>query len=102
MLNLSDKSKNNLMQFFGAYFHQDCMLEDPSWEAVVDRYINDSDQALIELTASGIDELLEKNTGVAALEKSMVSELGCYYLPARKHLLSWLSEIKQRLISENT
>jgi hypothetical protein len=46
---------------FEAYFHQDCLVDDPSWQAVVARFRDDHDPGTVRQTREGLLELLETN-----------------------------------------
>lgn len=43
---------------FEAYFHQDCLVDDPSWQAVVARFRNEHDPGIVRETREALLELL--------------------------------------------
>jgi hypothetical protein len=54
---------------FEAYFHEDCLLDDPSWQAVVTRFRDDYDPGTVRETREALLELLATNDdrGLAGL-----------------------------------
>jgi hypothetical protein len=54
---------------FEAYFHQDCLVDDPNWQAVVTRFRDDHDAGTIRETREALLELLATNDdrGLAGL-----------------------------------
>lgn len=54
---------------FEAYFHQDCLVDDPSWQAVAIRFHDDHDPGTVRLTREALLELLAMNddAGLAGL-----------------------------------
>ncbi|MFT3886323.1 MAG: contact-dependent growth inhibition system immunity protein [Flavobacteriales bacterium] len=91
---------DSLEQFFGGYFHQDCFVDDPSWEAVVGHYKADAgandrvalaQRIEVELIGSGAseDELGER-----------LAMLGSYYRPQGEGFTNrqWLIAVVKRLV----
>jgi hypothetical protein len=48
--------------FFAAYFHQDCFLDDPDWESVVLRFRQSEPFDLVSATRAELEELLRSST----------------------------------------
>ncbi len=66
----------DLRQLFGAYFHQDWMLDDPSPEAVVERYLAGTTRGTVAAHREAL--LTARNTGL----RPVLVAAGTYYLPA--------------------
>jgi hypothetical protein len=83
-------------QFFGAYFHQDWMLDEPDDDAVVARYVRDtaSSDNVREL-ANAIDELVAAIPDDRALERVVVGKLGCSYVTDNRR--AWMRDVARRL-----
>jgi hypothetical protein len=75
------RSTESLKQFFGGYFHQDCLLDDPNWEAIVQRYREDEGETTACVIAGEIRALVAESTSEEALATHLFQELGCYYSP---------------------
>jgi hypothetical protein len=84
----------NFCGMCGSYFHQDCLLDDPTAEAVVRRYIRDTDSEVVQRTAAEIDEFLAiEMTEEERKEVLDMFDLG-YYPPGDQLTYSeWLREI---------
>lgn len=93
---------NNLKQFFGAYFHQDWTLEATDPDDVVRQFINDgySENELIKL-ANEIETYAVAKGDDTVIEKNLLTELGCYYLPSADGLgaRAWLYHVANLLRS---
>lgn len=91
------QSSERLEQFFGGYFHQDCLLDDPDWESVVRRYRNETPKAEVALLAKEIDSLVAEAPSEAELEQHVLEKLGCYYTPrpdlGGPSFSAWLGQI---------
>ena len=98
---MNTRDFSELRDFFSAYFHEDWALdaEDPS--QVVSSYlaVGWSAKELNNL-ASQMLQFAESMSDDAALEKALLTELGCYYTPsadkvsAREWLQHFASELR--------
>src|SRR3546814_629626 len=75
------RQPESLLQFFGAYFHQDWGVESPDWQGVVAMFIHDSSAQDIAAVAAGVEHLARGASSEAELERILLNELGCYYTP---------------------
>jgi hypothetical protein len=86
-----------LEQFFGAYFHQDFLLDAPDWESVCDRYIQDDGPEGARTVANEIQNLLLCDFSDDQLH-STLGDLGCFYWPGHiNQYRPWLTEVSARL-----
>lgn len=70
---------SELHDFFGAYFHQDWMVEHDSAEEVIDAFLADSDTEDLKLVRQELGFLLEQQKGEMELRDYLLKELSCYY-----------------------
>ncbi|QVW23802.1 hypothetical protein KJF94_28885 [Pseudomonas hormoni] len=70
---------SELHDFFGAYFHQDWMVEHDSAEEVIDTFLADSDPEDLKLVRQELGFLLEQRKGEMELREYLLKELSCYY-----------------------
>lgn len=88
-----------LRQFFGAYFHQDWMVDDRDADAVVSRFIADhqNKRELASLAVLVDTYALDRNE--QDLETSLNKELWCEYSPAAAGMRAgdWLRHVAHRL-----
>jgi hypothetical protein len=83
-------------QFFGAYFHQDWMLDDPDDDAVIARYVRDAGNAdRARELAVAIDELVAAIADDGALARLLYGKLGCSYLT--NNARAWMRDVARRL-----
>src|SRR3546814_12640024 len=75
------RQPESLLQFFGAYFHQDWGVESPDWQGVVAMFIHDSSAQDIAAVTAGVEHLARGASSEAELERILLNELGCYYTP---------------------
>ncbi|MHB0969999.1 MAG: contact-dependent growth inhibition system immunity protein [Thermoanaerobaculia bacterium] len=87
-----------LHQFFGAYFHQDWMLDDATVEEVIERFISENPRSAIVETQHELDRLLGAVEDDAALA-SAVAAMGCEYYPPGddRTYRDWLTAVASRL-----
>ncbi|WP_395010071.1 contact-dependent growth inhibition system immunity protein [Undibacterium sp.] len=96
-------SDEELEQFFGAYFHQDWVLDDSTWKGVASHYAKDSGALLTGLVA----EKVQRFSRLVILDNELyeiLQSLGCYYWPGSPAgYRSWLKELSAYLfeLSEN-
>jgi hypothetical protein len=88
-------SQFDLFQFFGCWFHQDCLEDASSWQDVARQFI----------TVEGPDSATAAATAILALARSRSNDqelsaallqLGCFYIPDQG-VQSWLIELAQEL-----
>ncbi len=80
---------------FSAYFHQDCLLDDPDWESVVLRFKESEPFDVVRTTQTELQILLARSDD-ADLEKFLFGPaLLCFYDPRPEGLplTAWLQEI---------
>lgn len=91
-----------LRQFFGAYFHQDWMMDAPGLDHVVQLFIDDQ-RTSEELTrlARLIEKYAANDMKDVVLERALVTELWCYYMPSADGIAVrvWLRHIANLLLS---
>lgn len=88
-----------LRQFFGAYFHQDWVLEASDWQGVVDSYVQD-ERPSAELLRSLVDEIdhLSAECTEPGMERLVTRTLGANYYPLPELTYTeWLGQIATRL-----
>ncbi|MCC5810594.1 MAG: hypothetical protein JJU06_09495 [Ectothiorhodospiraceae bacterium] len=70
----------HLELLFGACFHQDWSLEASDWQGVIENFVEDAGQACATATADSLRALLLQPSD-AALERKVMSDYGCCYMP---------------------
>ncbi|HQS60042.1 MAG: hypothetical protein B7Y56_15945 [Gallionellales bacterium 35-53-114] len=84
----------DLFNFFGGYFHQDWNVDDPTWEAVIERYLSEEGHSKAELLSVKIGNILSLVTDDTLLFNIINSEFGCYYWPGSiEAMRSWLQQV---------
>ncbi|CAJ1579247.1 contact-dependent growth inhibition system immunity protein [[Mycobacterium] wendilense] len=85
-----------LDQFFGAYFHQDWVLEAEDWQGIVDSYV-DVHPVVAELLdlAAEIDAVVNAHTELGL--RQLMDELDVNYLPQPLTHKEWLGQVAERL-----
>lgn len=89
-----------LRQLFGAYFHQDWDLDAPDANGIIDRFIADqADKAQLTKLAALVDAYAKSYEDDSELERALVGELWCEYLPgaAGTRARDWLWHVAARL-----
>jgi hypothetical protein len=74
---------NNLSYFFGCYFNQDWQCDDPTPEAVIQRFLAENPPSTIEGVAFELAELLSLSLSEDELWRILFEELNCWYKPIR-------------------
>ncbi|MVV48763.1 hypothetical protein EJA72_10990 [Pseudomonas sp. PB120] len=74
-----NKDLSELHDFFGAYFHQDWMVEHGTAEQVIDVFLADSDPGELTLVREELNVLLDQRKGEVELREYLFKELSCYY-----------------------
>ncbi len=89
-----------LEQFFGAYFHQDCLDFDGTAEMVLKRYASEASRGVMGRTLEELDQLLSLGLSDAELDRAMYEDLGCYYNPEPDgmSMTEWLQWVRTMLI----
>jgi hypothetical protein len=89
---------STLEHFFGAYFHQDFLMDDPDWESVCDRYVRDEGKQAAMDVANEIQKLLECGLDQKELYASL-QDFGCHYFPGDLGgYPQWLNDVSKRLL----
>ncbi len=84
----------SLFQFFGGYFNQDWKCDDPTVEAVVERFLKEHSPDYIQNVVSELDSLLSKPLTDDELRRMMYEELACYYRPKEgASMRAWLIHV---------
>jgi hypothetical protein len=86
-----------LFQFFAGYFHQDWNLDDPSWQAVVSRFVRDDGKEGARHVREEVNKLLTQVESDVQLAQ-VLNDLGCYYWagsPAETRV--WLENLNAKL-----
>lgn len=74
--------KNELCElhdFFGAYFHQDWMVEHETVEQVINAFLADSEPGDLALVRDELKFLLDQRKDEVELRAYLLKELSCYY-----------------------
>ncbi|WP_166224779.1 contact-dependent growth inhibition system immunity protein [Pseudomonas atagonensis] len=85
--------------FFGAYFHQDWLLEHDTADQVIDDFLRNSDKSVLILVHSELQTLLSKELSEMELREFFLKELNCYYCYWNdwKSGEEWLRHIERKL-----
>lgn len=97
-MNINEKFPR-LEQFFGAYFHEDCLDFDGTAEMAVKRYARDASREVMSRTLQELDQLLSLGLPEAELDRVMFNDLGCYYNPEPDgmSMIEWLQWVRSTL-----
>lgn len=87
---------DNLSYFLAAYFHEDWDHYGPTWQSVVDAFIED-DAETVAAVPSEIDALLKCSPDDKQLGQTLL-ELGCVYDPPEGDR-TWLVAVRDRIRS---
>lgn len=85
--------------FFGAYFHEDWVLEAADWQGVVDSYVQDEQPSteLLRTLSQEIDDLAGECTEPDA-ERLVTRTMGANYYPLPEITYKvWLGQVAARL-----
>ncbi|MDL5601634.1 contact-dependent growth inhibition system immunity protein [Bacillus subtilis] len=74
-----NKDLPELHDFFGAYFHQDWMMEHDSADLVLTSFLDEAGEAELILIRNELQTLINWGKNEAALRSYLLSELSCYY-----------------------
>lgn len=70
-----------LRQFFGGCFHQDWQLDDPTPDAVVERFVSNSSREDVSKIVTALKELCASEHSEATLRRLLTEDYLSYYLP---------------------
>lgn len=68
-----------LHDFFGAYFHQDWLIEYDTPDKVIADFLQTSDPEIILLVCEELRSLLSQNKDELAVRDYLLRDLSCYY-----------------------
>jgi hypothetical protein len=94
---MTEPKRNNLIQFFGAYFHQDWRFDDPTPDAVIKRFVENNPEHEVEKVVVELDELLSMSLTEEELRRMLFEEYLCYYIPTENSIRDWLSHVRVAL-----
>jgi hypothetical protein len=88
-----------LHDFFGAYFHQDWLVEHDSAEQVLDSFLTESHIEDLMVVRIELNGLLDQKKDELVLREYLLKELSCYYCywHAWESGEAWLQHIASRL-----
>ena len=86
-----------LFQFFGGYFHQDWILDDPDVHSVVRTFVKGNARERVARVHQGIASLLSSDYSESELKSKVLDEFGSNYLPSADGMSfrQWLTEVNQ-------
>jgi hypothetical protein len=88
-------SQPDLSQFFGCWFHQDCLEDADSWQGVARQFVATEGAAAADSTATAIMELARSNPSDHELSAAL-ARLGSFYIPEHG-IQAWLVALAQEL-----
>jgi len=93
---------NTIKNFFAGYFHQDWKEDDPSVEAVVQRYMRESTTKEIRDLVEDIEEYMRDHPDDAELNELLFDDLGSFYDPTAHGLTArqWMTHVVDLLRQE--
>jgi hypothetical protein len=89
----------SLCHFFGAYFHEDWVLEAADWQGIVDIYVRDEQPSaeLLRTLAQEIDYLKREHTE-PDVRRLVTRTLGANFYPLPEFTYTeWLGQVAVRL-----
>ena len=91
-----------LHDFFGAYFHQDWLVEHETAEQVLDSFLTESHVDDLMVVLKELNALLNQKKDEQVLREYLLKELSCYYCywnawPSGE---AWLRHIASRLTKQ--
>jgi hypothetical protein len=89
-----DEDLQPAARFFGASFHQDCLVDDPDWESVVQRFRQSASPGELGRTREALLLLIERRNDTE-LEAFLFGEAGSSYDPRTDGLScrAWIEDI---------
>ena len=97
---MSPSQIERLRQLFGAYFHQDWALDAPDPDGIIDCFIADHPNKIeLSYLAELVDAYAGSHSDDGELERSLITELWCQFLPTSTGVLAhdWLAHVSSRL-----
>lgn len=97
---MTDSSNLPLLhQLFGGYFNQDWMLDDQSWQGVIDRFTRMEPRSTVADTHRELVSLLASEKPEPELAREVLDTLGSYYDPRGTGgtMRGWLEQIAAML-----
>ena len=93
---------NTIQNFFGAYFHEDWKEDDPSVDAVVQRYLRSHNTKEIRDLIEDIEQYMKDHPDDDELLRLLFDDLGCYYVPTADGLTArqWMTHVVDLLRRE--
>jgi len=94
------KSKfENLVNFFGGYFHQDWDLDAQNYDEVLEMFVKQNPSNEVANVVKELDALLAMDLSNLELRKALTEDLLCCYIPPCEGALKeWLILIRNKLI----
>jgi hypothetical protein len=95
----ADSVSRPLCHFFGAYFHEDWVLEATDWQGIVDGYVDDEHPSadLLRTLAQEIDHLTSERTE-SDVERLVTRTMGANYYPLPEFTYKeWLGQVAAHL-----
>ncbi|MDR6927986.1 MULTISPECIES: contact-dependent growth inhibition system immunity protein [Pseudomonas] len=88
-----------LHDFFGAYFHQDWLVEHDTAEQVLDSFLTESHIDDLMVVRKELNALLDQEKDELVLREYLLKELSCYYCYWKEWESgqAWLRHIASRL-----
>ncbi len=80
----------------GAYFHQDCLLDDPDDVAVIERFARDCNSSELLEARRQLAQVLELPLSDEQLG-ALIAVLDCYYYPEAGQFRTWLVHVQATL-----
>jgi hypothetical protein len=101
-MNSQDYDHAALANFFSSYFHEDWPCEAETPTQVVQAYLGTASPSDAARLRAAIIGFLARERDNAALEKKLMPELGCYYLPSADGLSArdWLLSVADLLTTK--
>ena len=102
-MHLANEERELLFQFFGAYFHEDFVLEGKPQE-IVERFIKDTAPDQRMAIGRAIVKYCDALPTDSELREKLFRELGCYYDPTADGMSEreWLLGVAARLIEHDS
>ncbi|MBA5982702.1 hypothetical protein HXW87_12540 [Pseudomonas sp. Y5-11] len=90
-----------LHDFFGAYFHQDWLIEYDTPDKVIADFLQTSDPEIILLVCEELQSLLSQDKDEVTIRDYLLRDLSCYYCYWNKWTSGqeWLSHVLAMLQS---
>lgn len=88
-----------LYTLFGAFFHQDWMVDYENEEMVIREYVTGGSAEEVGRTLEELDQFISLDLPVSELDKVMFDDLGCYYKPEPdgSSMRDWLLWVRSTL-----